>query len=71
MRPQGPQDSRNGLKKACRQTLKDLLVYTAAKNGLVLIGDVKLLEQMKEKNMLKQNNKKKCKNIYFICSSSA
>lgn len=46
-RPQGPQDRSNGLQKACRQTLKDLFVHAAAKNGFVLIWDIQLQERIR------------------------
>lgn len=40
MWPQRPQDGSNGLQQACCQTLKDLFVYTAPKNGFILIWDI-------------------------------
>lgn len=53
MWPEGPQDGSDGLQQACRQTLKDLFVHTASKNGFVLIWDIQLQEwKMKTKQLI-------------------
>lgn len=44
LRTHGAQDGGGRLQDPSRQALKDLLVDTAAENGLVLIGDVELRE---------------------------